>query len=118
VIGVFNADDEIQNHLPLPAELFGVVAEFLAGEFKLGSLANFNVVNRFIHEATSAVLWTTITLDGSAPRWNDMLKKVLSDKESCYPTPAGIKALENAMENFERRKDLPGILPENRRHVK
>lgn len=98
-----------QGDMPLPSELFEVIAEFLGGEFKLRSLAALNVANKFIHEATSAALWTTITLDAYTPKWNDMLKFITSDEEN---------AEQKALERFERCKDLPGVLPENRRHVK
>jgi hypothetical protein len=95
-----------------------IVAEFLAGEHKLGSLASLNVATRSLHESTSAVLWMTVTLDTITPRWNDMLKKVLSNKDAQDPSPSGKQALQSAMEKFERCKDRPGALPENRRHVK
>lgn len=102
----------------MPSELWMIVAEFLAGEHKLGSLASLNVSTRTLHESTSAVLWTTVTLDTFTPRWNDMLKKLLSSDDAQGPLPSGKEALETAMKEFERLKDQPVALPENRRHVK
>jgi hypothetical protein len=102
----------------LPAELLEIIAEFLAGEFKLGSLANLNVASRDMHEITSAVLWTTVWLDTFTPRWNSMLQVVLPDDCEYPRSPAGREASRIARDTFERRKDIPGALPKNRRRVK
>jgi hypothetical protein len=103
----------------LPAELFGVIAEFLAGDFKLGSLANLNVANRLIQGATSAVLWTTITLDTIKPGWIQALKIELPDPiwETVETMRTQEEAVRYAKEKFEQCKDMR-VLPENRRHVK
>jgi hypothetical protein len=101
----------------LPAELWETVAEFLAGDNKLGSLASLNVTNRNFHQITSAVLWTTVTLDAFTPRWNEVLKKLPSDDVD-DTSEARERTAEAAMEEFERCKDLPGTLPANRRYVK
>jgi hypothetical protein len=47
----------------LPSEVLAVVAEFLAGECALGTLASLNVINHDIHEETLPVLFETVLLD-------------------------------------------------------
>jgi hypothetical protein len=59
-----------QASLPLPSEIFTIVAEFLAGANQFGTLANLNVTNHLVREATNIALWTTIVLDSKLPRWN------------------------------------------------
>jgi hypothetical protein len=49
----------------LPSEVWGVVAEVLAGDCALRTLANVNVINHDIHEETLPVLYETVFLD----RW-------------------------------------------------
>jgi hypothetical protein len=90
----------------------------MAGDNKLGSLANFNVTTRNFHHITSAVLWTTVTLDAFTPRWNDILKKVQPPDVSLDSLAVRERTVEAAMEEFEKCKDLPGALPANRRYVK
>jgi hypothetical protein len=45
-----------QVSLPLPSEVFTIVAEFLAGENLFGTLANLNVASRLVREATNVAL--------------------------------------------------------------
>jgi hypothetical protein len=102
----------------LPPELFEVIAEFLAGEFQLGSLANLNVASRVMHEVTSALLWTTVTLDNVTPQWNAKLKAYLKPWVDWSQYEEDIQAVRTAKDTFDEWKDLPGALPENRRYVK
>jgi hypothetical protein len=47
----------------LPTELVAVIAEFLAGDLALGSLAQLNLTTRAIHQETLPVLFETVTFD-------------------------------------------------------
>jgi hypothetical protein len=95
-----------------------IVSEFLAGEHKLGSLASLTVTTQHLHASTSAVLWTTVTLDTVTPKWNVMLQKVLEVEGMYRPSEAELEALRTAKDTFEKSKDTPGALPYNRCHVK
>jgi hypothetical protein len=106
--------------LPFPPELFEIIGEFLAGEFKLGSLASLNVTNRLLHKATSPVLWTTVTLDNANPYWSALLNQDARDADELlyHITPTEERHLQMAKEAFEQWKVIPGALPENLRYVK
>jgi hypothetical protein len=47
----------------LPTELVVVIAEFLAGDLALGSLAQLNLATRAIHEETLPVLFETVAFE-------------------------------------------------------
>jgi hypothetical protein len=48
----------------LPSEIFGVIAEFLAGDNALLTLANVNILNHDIHQETLPVLYETVWATG------------------------------------------------------
>ena len=47
----------------LPFDVHGVIAQFLAGSFAFGTLANLNVASRMIQEETLSVLYETLLID-------------------------------------------------------
>lgn len=47
----------------LPLDVYGVIAEFLAGAFAFGTLASLNVANHLIRDETTPVLYETLLLD-------------------------------------------------------
>jgi hypothetical protein len=47
----------------LPLDIHGVIAEFLAGAFAFGTLANLNVANQGIRDVTTPVLYETLLMD-------------------------------------------------------
>jgi hypothetical protein len=47
----------------LPVDIYGVIAEFLAGAFAFGTLANLNVADHGIRDVTTPVLYETLLLD-------------------------------------------------------
>jgi hypothetical protein len=47
----------------LPLDIYGVIAEFLAGAFAFGTLASLNVANHLIRDETTSVLYETLLLD-------------------------------------------------------
>lgn len=47
----------------LPLDVYGVIAEFLAGSFAFATLANLNVANHSIWDETTPVLYETLLLD-------------------------------------------------------
>lgn len=47
----------------LPLDVYGIIAEFLAGSFVFGTLANINVASRLIQEETLPVLYETLLID-------------------------------------------------------
>jgi hypothetical protein len=57
----------------LPTELIVTIAEFLAGSFAFGSLAQLNLASHAIHEETLPVLYETMTWDHKPERhwWDD-----------------------------------------------
>jgi hypothetical protein len=97
-----------------------VIGEFLARVFKLGTLACLNVTNRLIHEATSPLLWTSVTLDAVTPEWTALLQADMRGTHELlyHITPTKERYLHMARETVERWKAVPGALPENRRFVK
>lgn len=113
----------LQNDLPFPPELFTVIAEFLAGQFKLGTLASLNVTCRLIREATNTVLWTTVTLDAGTPNWNiPSLKRRLPPVKALhtrrFKTPAPQESIRSARRNTAWEQDQPGALLTNRLRVR
>jgi hypothetical protein len=111
-----------QYNTPLPSELFTIIAEFLSGESKLGTLSNLNVACRLVRESTNAVLWTTVTLDSITPDWNRMMKEILQQDVPPdlrrHQTPAQLDALRAVRELFKKCQEEPGFLPANRIYVK
>ena len=47
----------------LPHDVFGIIAEFLAGSHELGTLANLNVANHGMYDETLPVLYETVVQD-------------------------------------------------------
>lgn len=47
----------------LPLDIYGVIADFLAGSFAFGTLANLNVASHFIREETLPVLYETLLMN-------------------------------------------------------
>lgn len=50
----------------LPADIYGLFAEFLAGSCSFAALASLNLVNRIIHNETLPVLYETVLQDTPA----------------------------------------------------
>lgn len=48
---------------PLPYEVFGIIADYLAGSHAFGTLANLNIVNHLMRMETLLVLYETVLLD-------------------------------------------------------
>jgi hypothetical protein len=67
----------------LPADVFGVIAEFLAGSFAFGTLASLNVISKSIRDETLPVLYETFLMDD-----DDKLKYHQWKK---YGSPRGLK---------------------------
>lgn len=47
----------------LPLDIYGAIAEFLAGAFAFGTLASLNVANHLIRDETTPVLYETLIMD-------------------------------------------------------
>lgn len=107
----------LKDGLPLPAEIFTIIAEFLIGENNFGSLANLNATTHLIREATNAVLWTTVLLDTITPRWNAILDKARSEGGDMMYDEAFHKMAE-IEEHATRWKAESESLPNNCRYVK
>ncbi|KAI5449194.1 hypothetical protein NCC49_005231 [Naganishia albida] len=111
------ATPEYTDGLPLPAEIFTIIAEFLIGENNFGSLANLNATTHLIREATNAVLWTTVLLDTITPRWNAILDKARSEGGDMMYDEA-FHNMAEIEEHATRWKAESESLPNNCRYVK
>jgi hypothetical protein len=63
-MAIFQAEDG----QTLPTELIVTIAEFLAGSFAFGSLAQLNLTSHAIYEETLPVLYETMTWDHEPER--------------------------------------------------
>jgi hypothetical protein len=104
--------------MPFPSEIFTTIAEFLAGEYKLGSLSSLNLTCRLIRESTNAVLWTTVTFDAITPNWNPMMEELLQQDIPLRPTPAQRESLQSIRTTFTGRVAESGFLPATRIYAK
>lgn len=67
----------------LPAEIYGVIAEFLVSEKKFESCANLNAVSHAVYEGTLPVLWRTVDLS------NDFAARIPRSSSSFTVSDAG-----------------------------
>lgn len=73
----------------LPSEIYGVIAEFLAGMHAFGTLSRLNIVNHGVHEETLPVLFETVLMDkppGTSPfeRGKSLLDEIPASRGCLY----------------------------------
>lgn len=74
----------------LPLDIYGVIAEFLAGAFAFRTLANLNVANHGIRDETTPILYETVMFDGAVDWANIGVGRTSSAQKRVLPSESSL----------------------------